>query len=202
MPTMNLFPTPLWLNQLEPAEFEPLNRDLLNFFETIRREEGFEHGARWQTPNNLQKRQEMGPFLDVARRFCLQSLEQLNVENRSFVFTGCWANIKPHGATHGGHTHPNNYLSGVYYVTAPAKCGAIVFQDPRNEPYIVAPLPTGPNVFNSRFVNFEPRVGMLLLFPSWLMHSVEPNQADSDRISISFNMMFSDFVESIAVPGW
>ena len=202
MPTLNLFPTPLWLNQLESAEFEPLNRELLSLFESIRREQGYEQGARWQTPNDLQKRPEMAPFLEVARRFCLQSLEQINVVNKDFIFTGCWANIKPHAGAHQAHTHPNNYLSGVYYVTAPPKCGSIVFHDPRNDPYIVAPLVSGPNPFNSRFVNFEPKVGMCLLFPSWLMHSVEPNQSDSDRISISFNMMFSDFAQSVAAPGW
>lgn len=43
-------------------------------------------------------------------------------------------------------------------------------------------------------VYFEPIEGRLLLFPSWLMHEVEPNLAAEtgdagDRISISFNIM-------------
>ena len=33
----------------------------------------------------------------------------------------------------------------------------------------------------------EPRSGVLLLFPSALMHMVEPNMTDKARYSISFN---------------
>ena len=32
------------------------------------------------------------------------------------MITGCWANINPPAAYHPTHNHPNNYLSGVYYV--------------------------------------------------------------------------------------
>ena len=46
------------------------------------------------------------------------------------------------------------------------------------------------------------RAGQLIVFPSWLVHSVLANPSEAVRISVSFNIMFSDFVENIARPKW
>ena len=34
----------------------------------------------------------------------------------AFEITGCWATVLAKGAVHKVHSHPNNFLSGVYYV--------------------------------------------------------------------------------------
>jgi ectoine hydroxylase-related dioxygenase (phytanoyl-CoA dioxygenase family) len=44
--------------------------------------------------------------------------------------------------------------------------------------------------------------GMLLLFPAYLRHSVDANASQDDRISISFNIMFSAFTETLTRPLW
>ena len=44
--------------------------------------------------------------------------------------------------------------------------------------------------------------GMLLMFPSYLAHSVAPNESDKLRISISFNMMFSRYAKHLSGPLW
>jgi ectoine hydroxylase-related dioxygenase (phytanoyl-CoA dioxygenase family) len=44
--------------------------------------------------------------------------------------------------------------------------------------------------------------GTLLIFPAWLPHSVDANRSESERISISFNIMFSSFTESMSGPLW
>ena len=55
----------------------------------------------------------------------------LQVDQYPMDITGCWANVNPPGAYHPMHHHPNNYLSGVYYVAVPTAGSQIVFQDPR-----------------------------------------------------------------------
>jgi hypothetical protein len=40
--------------------------------------------------------------------------------------------------------------------------------------------------------------GTFLFFPSWLQHSVDPNQRDEPRIKVSFNMMFSEYTETMS----
>jgi len=44
--------------------------------------------------------------------------------------------------------------------------------------------------------------GMLLMFPSYLAHSVAPIASDKLRISISFNLMFSLYAEQLSGPLW
>lgn len=41
-----------------------------------------------------------------------------------------------------------------------------------------------------------------MIFPAWLVHSVPMNTSDEFRISISFNVMFSDFAKTVAKPKW
>jgi hypothetical protein len=35
----------------------------------------------------------------------------------------------------------------------------------------------------------EPVAGRIVLFPSWLRHSVRPHKGDRDRVSIALNLM-------------
>ena len=44
--------------------------------------------------------------------------------------------------------------------------------------------------------------GTLLIFPSWLVHSVDPNRSNALRISVSFNTMFSSYAETMSRPLW
>ena len=55
---------------------------------------------------------------------------------------------------------------------------------------------------NTDQVVLQVRNGMLLLFPSYLEHSVDANASDDERISLSFNLMFSSFTERLSKPLW
>jgi ectoine hydroxylase-related dioxygenase (phytanoyl-CoA dioxygenase family) len=44
--------------------------------------------------------------------------------------------------------------------------------------------------------------GSLLMFPSYLVHSVDVNASEGERVSISFNLMFSAFTENLSKPLW
>jgi ectoine hydroxylase-related dioxygenase (phytanoyl-CoA dioxygenase family) len=44
--------------------------------------------------------------------------------------------------------------------------------------------------------------GALLIFPAYLQHSVDANMSEEERISISFNLMFSSFTENLSKPLW
>lgn len=44
--------------------------------------------------------------------------------------------------------------------------------------------------------------GTLLLFPSYVTHSVPARECDEQRISISFNLMLSSFAEIMSKPMW
>lgn len=96
-----------------------------------------------------------------------------------------WMNANPKGAFNAPHTHPGAHWSGVYYVSQPdtkgGQSGMIEFLDPRSD------LP------NWRLLDirsFRPKAGELIVFPSYLVHWVYPNDLDVERVSIAFNATF------------
>ena len=98
--------------------------------------------------------------------------------------------------------HANNFLSGVYYVQTPPGAGSICFQDPRDQRDIIQPRFEETNQFNIVIQQVAVEAGTLVIFPSWLKHSVPPNPSKGERISISFNVMFSDYAKTISPPRW
>ena len=107
-------------------------------------------------------------------------------------FTSMWTNVYPPGAFVPQHLHPNCLLSGVFYAKAPEGCGHLVFQDPSYIGKVMhnrghGKFPTLPE----KYVQ-EVREGLMVIFPSWLPHSTQPNRSNEDRIIVSFNLGFTD----------
>ena len=108
----------------------------------------------------------------------------------------------PPGAAHRMHSHPNNFLSGVYYLRTAAGADTINFHDPRTQTGIIRPPVTELTSANTDQVGVQVKRGMLLLFPAYLLHSVDANTGGEERVSISFNVMFSAFTENLSRPLW
>lgn len=84
------------------------------------------------------------------------------------------------------HWHPDKTLIGVYYVQVPDNSGDILLHDPRgavertwSEPTAILE-PKG----SRTFYRIKPQPGLLLFFPSYLVHSVETNLSNQTRLSI------------------
>jgi len=97
-----------------------------------------------------------------------------------------WININSPGRFNKPHLHPNSVFTGVYYVKAGKNCGNIVFHNSSDREFALQTYIDKPNQFSMTNVNYEPAVGKVLVFPSWLQHSVDSNMSNTDRISISF----------------
>lgn len=136
-------------------------------------------------------------MVEIAAKSVAQYLQ---IEQYPMMITGCWANINPPGTYHPTHNHPNNYLSGVYYVASPESGTALVFQDPR--PTSIAPWTGKLTRITSNAAVQQPQPGRMVIFPAWLRHHVPTNDGPTDRISIAFNLMFTNFAETIAAPRW
>jgi len=116
----------------------------------------------------------------------------MNLRGRDIRMTDCWVNIMPPTASHSMHLHPLAFVSGTYYVAAPAGCPGLKFEDPRLDRFMAAP-PKTPKArrANLAHVTYPARAGNLILFESWLRHEVAQNRVDAERISISFNYNWS-----------
>lgn len=196
-----LFPCPLWVVDLKPAEAAVLNAKLKTEIERIvSPRPAIAPGANWQTPQDLHTRPAFAEFIKLVETAARGVARFLQVDQYPLAVTGCWANINPRGAYHPTHHHPNNYLSGVYYVAIPEPGSRIVFQDPR--PSVIMPKPRQYTRLTANGADAQSKEGRLLIFPAWLKHSVPSNEGQSERISISFNLMFKDFTETMASPLW
>ncbi|MFL5020630.1 MAG: TIGR02466 family protein [Microvirga sp.] len=107
---------------------------------------------------------------------------------RKLVLDSLWINILPPGGVHTSHIHPHSVVSGTYYVTVPDGAGALKLEDPRLGLMMAAPPRRAKARPESRpFAYIAPSPGTLILWESWLRHEVPINEAEADRISVSFN---------------
>jgi uncharacterized protein (TIGR02466 family) len=145
-------------------------------------------GDHWQSRDDLHQADALAPLvalIDEASR-AVRALLQVACE---LSITGMWANVtRGSGALH-EHTHPNNYLSGVFYLRMPAGAGAIAFKDPRPQTRILRPRTLADNPWNALELEYPAAAGTLLMFPAWLEHSVRPSRTGEERISVAWNQM-------------
>ena len=116
-----------------------------------------------------------------------------SLQAKPLVLGNVWFNTNGYMNYNDYHTHANCVFSGVWYLATPENCGNLVFYHPRRELLSYDWNHTSMNSYNpmnSYSFSFKPMVNRLVLFPSWLEHSVEPNlNPDKKRISFSFNFI-------------
>lgn len=128
-----------------------------------------------------------------------------------------WVTVHADGVRHPAHDHPQSLASGTFYVSTPPGSGRLVLLDPRRDvPQAWAADdtfdPSDPKSGRhadagafSTHVALQPRPGLLVLFPPWLRHYVEPTPApvDAPRVAFSFNVggSWAQFARSTVVDG-
>jgi uncharacterized protein (TIGR02466 family) len=197
-----MFPTLLWKLQLKPDLHQPMDARILAALERIRVAAPLPPGHGWQSHKELHKIEELKDLVSCISRTTRGILHFLRIGCDHFEITGCWANVLAPGAVHRAHTHPNNFLSGVYYLRIGTGADTVNFHDPRVQTGIIRPPVTELTGENTDQVVVNVKGGTLLLFPAYLQHSVDANASTNERVSISFNIMFSAFTENLSRPLW
>jgi hypothetical protein len=163
---INLFSTPLW--EFEIPQHVELNYKLISISRNVEGEHRYfetDHPAVQELKNKMQ-----GYVNDISKEY---GWRELTLKGRQNV-------IMP-GECDGPHNHPWSAVTAVYYVEVPKNSGDILLHDPRGGinyswwPY---------NERRRPFIRITPKAGMLLIFPGYLVHSVETNLSRSPRISI------------------
>lgn len=99
----------------------------------------------------------------------------------------CWININSTNSYNKPHVHQQSIFSGVYYVKAPINSGHITFNNQSDRDFILQTF-TNQTRYSVSDINYDAVEGRVVIFPSWVQHSVGLNQSNDDRISIAFNM--------------
>ena len=200
---VRLFPSFVWKSALRSEVHESLNKLILGRLDAMRRGlPPLQRGKAWQSSHCLHTLNEFSALVSCIDAAAQRVLEFLRIDSNALCITGCWANIYAPGSSHRMHTHPNNYFSGVYYVQVQEGANSIAFHDPRPETAVIRPPVTELTAYNTDQVLVTVENGTLLVFPAWLPHTVDENRSECARISVSFNLMFTSFAETMAKPLW
>lgn len=127
---------------------------------------------------------EFAPLQQAVRAGCTSALIEMGIRDVPFQLQS-WVNLHDRGGFNFLHVHEGCLLSGCFYLSVPEGSGKLVFRDPR--PGVIHGYVKGavPNGYSD--IRLAPATGLLVLFPCWMEHFVEPHDNDEPRISISFN---------------
>ena len=190
----NLFPSPVHI--FESDGFDEFKNNLIDYAYKLREEDpkGFNISNRrgWQSRGF-----DLSDMNDLLHATILKVLKSsFFIKNTTSMVTSAWVNINSPGAYNVRHSHPESNLSGVLWVKCPKDSGNIEFLNPTAhqsyteiEAYIDK-FKEKNLVYQSYW--FNPIEGRMMIFPSHLEHEVTQNKSNEDRISISFNVTFTN----------
>jgi uncharacterized protein (TIGR02466 family) len=198
-----MFPTLVWKVQLEAQLQRTIDARVSGVLTRMRGTlPPLAPGHGWQSIQALHTLAELRDLVGCVRHVVTGILRFLKVSYETIEISACWATVLATGAAHRVHHHPNNYLSAVYYLRTHPGADSINFHDPRSQAGVIRPPVRGLTANNTDQVVTSVRNGTLLVFPAYLQHSVDANASEGERVSISFNIMFSDFTANLSKPLW
>ena len=181
--------TPIWqydLTNLKAIE------ELINIsYECKNKEKGnglilSNAGFSWHSPHNF-----AGPTSNLSITNEVMSCFKRSATDYGYVLKSAslsyWTIVTSKYGYNRRHNHPGSLLSGVLYLKVPEKSGSIRFTDPRLGK-ILEPSIGRDDIKNCGAITIDPKVGLFVIFPSFLEHEVEMTLADEDRIIASFNL--------------
>ena len=187
------FPAPVWSRRV--PDHERIDAHILSVLEELERQGRAitrSNVGGWHSSANLHLGEELAEIRRIIGNAAAGCAAHLSFDFDRFelFFQEMWLNRNGPGDFNKAHVHPNSLLSGAYYAKVPEKSGNIEFYDPVRE-RVMCTFPVKERTrINSQAMEYKGREGLLLIFPGWLQHSVQPNRSEDFRVSISFNMGF------------
>ena len=194
--TLLMFSTPVIIDELEDAE--GINADLQ---EKIAERRKMDQGVVQSNIGGWHSKQDFQAWSGEAGRKLMNRVLDLAREHTVDIGSGTdmqwsvqgWANVSGPGALNKPHVHGGAFWSAVYYVCAPeSESGRLVLHDPRMPALrMYAPSLRFKGAGQEQVARLKPKSGMIVMFPSWLSHGVDPWAGEGERISIALNVFAS-----------
>jgi uncharacterized protein (TIGR02466 family) len=139
--------------------------------------------------------QELQKFmLTAVSEICKDMNSDVWIKNKKYgiEITESWFHITKNGGYHDTHSHPMHSWSGIYYLNIgetqlETKNGINRFYAPFKSDYI-----DRGNQYLTNIWDVVPKNGLLVLFPSYLLHSALPYFGKNSRYVIAFNARILD----------
>jgi len=184
---LQLFATPLLITKYE----NNFDKEL-KFIEKLKYEPNGKNGNFRSSDSYLLKKKQLKKIKD----FCQASVDiftkQIWHSTNDLIITQSWTNKNPKGSLHHEHRHPNSIISGVMYFRLDKHLPPIMFAKTQFQTFKLHYEKY--NSLNSETFYLPAVGGELILFPSFLKHSVPINVSDDVRVSLSFNTFAKDIL--------
>jgi uncharacterized protein (TIGR02466 family) len=183
----DLFPTRIWQTHLDALEphMERWVQDVLAMRAAHPAPAGRTVRQGWNTDDmTVLEQAAFAPLREAIRAACTSALSEMGQGERAFHLQS-WVNLHDRGGFNFLHLHEGSLLSGSFYLQVPPGSGQFVFRDPR--PGVIHGFIKGGVPNGHADVHLTPSDGLLVLFPCWMEHYVEPHDNDEPRITIAFN---------------
>ena len=187
MRSFDFFPTRIWQARLDALapHLESWVREVLAMRAAAPKPAGRTNRQGWNSEDMaVLERPAFAPLRAAIELACATALKEMGQSERSFELQS-WINLHDRGGFNFLHQHEGSLLSGGFYLAVPAGSGALVFRDPRAGVIHASVKGAVPN--GHADIHLAPSAALLVLFPCWLEHYVEPHEADEPRIMIAFN---------------
>jgi uncharacterized protein (TIGR02466 family) len=187
----NLFATPIfWYVLKEVGALNAELRDLILEQERAAPSMLKSNQGGWQSPTDFfhWEGQAVATLARYARRAVEVASSRVVPQNvRIEIHLSSWAAVNRKGHYNTTHVHPMATWSGVYYVDPgdepPDTPGAVIeFENPS----VASVMTFFPGLLPSARI-VRPEAGMMILFPSYLQHSVRMYQGERPRVCVPFN---------------
>lgn len=168
---------------------------LVAYTENLRKSRPGYHKNGWQSGHIDYTIPELQPLISAVENR-IQTIKSahgfsVNAEPR---ISDVWINVNDPGPQTANnaepHIHANHWISFVFYVKASPESGKLILINPVSA--MEYSTPTGfiehDTEFNSHRYMVYSTTGLLVVFPGYVMHYVEPNFSDESRISIAINV--------------
>jgi uncharacterized protein (TIGR02466 family) len=184
--SFDLFPTRIWqarLDALQPR-FAEWTSAALGLRAVSPEPAGRTNRSGWNSKEmDVLERHVWAALRQAVHAACATALAEMG-RHEAFHLQS-WINLHDRGGFNFLHMHEGSLLSGSFYLKVPAGSGALVFRDPR--PGVLHGIIKGSVPNGHADVHLRPSDGLLVLFPCWMEHYVEPHDSDEPRVCIAFN---------------
>lgn len=134
--------------------------------------------------NNILKQYRCDNFIEFLKESVSNYFELLRYQTPSYIIEASWLTKNTKGTYAPEHSHGSADISGVYYLKTTGDDGDLYFKNPTQ-------ISSGNRIMKlvSKKRSIKPVQGLLLMWPGYLSHGTYPNETDSDRVSLSFNIV-------------
>ena len=188
---------------------QPIIKDLYELRDKDTKSDGASNVNGWQKEiNHITTDYSWGKELksEILQNF-FQYIQSCNIfkkpksENKplnlSLSMVKMFVNINPPDASHTMHDHVGGHYSGAFWLQADVNSGRLIIMNPMRNTFInsfcqntIQEIQDGYQTFNN--INIFPESNKGVFFNNNLLHYVDINRSEKDRIGVAFHIMIKE----------